>query len=291
MIFQNHVAMRQAKVLSCKSLLAILGIAISLFSFSQNATAVSVNFSSIEMALANPENFADDATFDQKQQGMNALWVDWQTQMFEYNMPFIEIANGSDQTLSISEFRMTIGDTDYQFSNEFKHKNKTNSFPFAANGEYAIAGYSTPDIPFTSSIENGGDVLVLNFGNGGLKPGEVVRFQVDINADDLGLGMMSFAPYTEIFFNKDGVPGVIDPNNSIVAFEFVEDVAGISAQLPNYQVIHAVDVEDPRDHADMQMIDLLPPLDLTGEIPEPTSLTLLGIAGLGAACCRRRRNR
>ncbi len=266
------------------SLIAILGLGMA-----HNAAAVTVNFSNIEMALANPENFADDATPDQKMAGMNTLWVGWQTQVYEYNMPFIEVAN-TNANLSISEFRMTIGDTNYQFSNEFLHKDKTNSSPFPANGDYAITGYSTPSIQFTSSIENGGDVLALNFGNGGLKPGEVVRFQVDINADNLDPGMMYFAPYTEVFFNKDGIIGEVEPDNSIVAIEFVEDTPGVSAQIPNYQVTHAVDALDPRDHADMQMIDLLPPLNIIEEVPEPSALILLGIAGIGATLNRRSRN-
>ena len=279
MIFQNYAAIR-SKASTYQRLIAICLFAFVTACGNQALQAASVNFSSIEIALADP---------DDKMGVMNALWGGWQTQVYEYNMPFIELANGSDETLNISEFRMSIGDTNYQFSNEFMHKDKTNAAPFPANGEYAILGYSTPDIPITSTVENGGDVLVVSFGNGGLKPGEVVRFQVDINADNLDPGMMYFAPYTEVFFNKDGIAGEVDPNNSIVALEFVEDVPGVSAQLPNYDVPNAVSIFDPRDHAQMQQIDPLPPLDLT--VPEPTSMALIGIAGLGACLRRRGSNR
>lgn len=245
----------------------------------QQTTAATVNFSSIEVALADPDN-KDDI--------MNALWTGWMNQVYEYNMPFIELANEATDTLSISEFRFSIGDTNYNFGNEFFRKEKTNASGIPVTGDYALLGESTPGIPFSSSIEDGGDTLVLSFGNGGLAPGQTVRFQVDINADDpADRDLMFFAPYTEVFFNNGD-----NADNSLVSLAFVGSDEEASAFIPNFEVPNAVSVTTPRPHSQMQMLDPLPGLQLTGNrIPEPGSLALLLIAGLGATAGQGRRNK
>lgn len=242
----------------------------------QRVEAAMVNFSSIEVALAEPDN-KDDI--------MNALWTGWMNQVYEYNMPFIELANEDTDTLNITEFRFSIGDTNYNFSNEFFNKHKTNSSGIPVTGEYALLGESTPGIPMSSSLADGGDTLVISFGNGGLAPGQTVRFQVDINADDPSDNdMMYFAPYTEVFFNNGD-----DTNNSLISLAFEGTDQEASAFIPDYEVPNAVSVTTPRPHSVMQMIDPLPGLELTGNrIPEPGSLALLAIAGLGVAFGRGR---
>lgn len=234
-----------------------------------SAQAVTINFSSLEQVLADP---------DDTNSKMSALWTGWATQLYEYNMPFIEIEN--DSAFAVERFTMTIGDENYQFSNEFLRKEDTNSYPFPADGSWAIGGYSTPDIEFTSSIADNGDQLVVDFGDGGLQPGEVVRFQVDIDRDPPGDGMMMFADYTSVFFQPSGDD---TSSNSMLSFEFDGIAQPSTLRLPNLGVSGNVAqfLQNPRPYNVMQMIDVYPGTTLD-VIPEPTTavLTLLAAAGI-----------
>jgi len=212
------------------------------------------------------------------------LWTGWLTQLYEYNMPFVELEN--DDTVPITQFTMTIGDTDYQFSNEFENKSWTNSYPYPADGSHALAGFSTPDIEFTSSITDGGDVLVIDFGDGGLQPGETVRFQVDINRDSPDSGDR-YANYTSVFFNNDDQTAGDTPNSELmVVFAPVDGMATPNGflTLPDFDT--TVDPQDPRPYSVMQPIDLFPntPFD---RIPEPTAAALLAMVAAPLAGRRR----
>lgn len=231
--------------------------------------AVTINFSSLEQVLVDPDDMLSLKA---------AMWTGWSTQVYENNMPFIEVANEADSPSPITRFTMTIGDTDYQFSNEFLRKDNTISYPFPADGTYAIAGFSTPDIEFTSSITDGGDTLVIEFGNGGLQPGELVRFQVDINKDPGSTGTRVFADYPSVFFGD---------TNSSVRVDFANPDLFAEATLPDLAVSPevAAQLANPRPYSQMQEIDIFPsiPLDV---VPEPTT-ALLACLGVGFIARRR----
>ncbi len=232
-----------------------------------SAQAATINFSSLETVLADP---------DDKNSMMTALWTGWATQLYEYNMPFIELTNESDAPAPIMSFTMTIGDEDYQFSNEFFRKGNTNSHPYPADGSWAIAGYSTPDVDFTSSIADDGNELTVDFGDVGLQPGETVRFQVDIDRDREGL--MMFADYTSVFFGKSKISldfAGIDQDPTEVTLPALPVSADVAMFLQN-----------PRPYNVMQPIDVFP--DTTIDvIPEPTTTLLASLAAIGFVARRR----
>lgn len=247
-----------------------LSVAMVLLLASVSAQAATVNFSSIETLLADPDDMMSAKT---------ALWTGWLTSLYEANMPFIEITNDADDP-AIEQFTMTIGDTDYQFSNEYQNKLWTNSYPYAADGTYALLGYSTPDVELVGSITDDGDTLVVDFGDGGLQPGETVRFQVDIDRDADAEGAMLFADYTSVFFTDDE-----DGQNSFVTMDFAgtdNDASGFLSGSPE----GGNDVQVPRPYSEEQVPPTVPPTSLD-PIPEPTSVLLLSLAALGLAARRR----
>lgn len=253
--------------------------AVAALSLAPLAGAATINFSSLETVLANPGD---------TQSKMSALWTGWATQLYEYNMPFIELANEPLAPFPIAEFRMSIGDTNYNFSNVFFRKEDTNSYPFPANGEYAITGFSTPNIEFDTRVEEGGNVLVVDFrGRGGLRQGEVVRFQVDIDRDASGPGMLMFADFPTVFFNPNG--GSDTTGNSVLTLSYIGTNQTTSDVLPNFPISSQVAgfLQNPRPYQVMQPIDVFPdrPFGFP-EIPEPAAGLLAGVA---AACVAGRR--
>ena len=244
------------------------------------SSQTTINFSSLETVLVNPMDMNNK---------MTALWTGWATQVYEYNMPYIELKNDASAPFPVATFRMSIGDTNYGFSNIFFQKESTNSYPYAANGEYALTGFSTPDLDFSTGIEDGGDTLLVDFtARGGLKPGEVVRFQVDIDRDtDIG-GMKMFADYPSVFFTPNG--GADTTGNSVVTLGYVGTSQTTSTTLPNYSMSAATTgyLTTPRPYSVMQPIDVFPDVPVGfPEIPEPTAGVLAAVA-LAAAAVRRR---
>jgi hypothetical protein len=101
-------------------------------------------------------------------------WLMWDIgyeRMICRNMPFLELTNDSTSLNPISEFRITIGDNRFNFG------------PVVDGGDSAILGSTTPGFDFSASTASGGDELIVNIGNGGLLPGEVVRFQIKLDVD------------------------------------------------------------------------------------------------------------
>lgn len=239
-----------------------------------SASAATVNFSSLETLLHAPTDMMAAKT---------ALWTGWLTQLYENNMPYIELTNGANDP-AINQFTMTIGDEDYQFSNEFKNKTWTNSYPFAADGSYALLGFSTPDVELTSSITDGGNQLVIDFGAGGLQPGETVRFQVDINADPDAEGAMIFADYTSVFFT----PNDDDGPSSFVTIDFAGTDLDASGSLTNPSIPTEVAqfFQSPRPYRTPQTPPEVPPTTFE-RVPEPTGVLLASLALVGLAARRR----
>lgn len=258
----------------CNRLLkvALLSL-VSLAWLNAPARATNINFSSLETVLADGANQAAKNY---------ALWVGWAHQIYEYNMPFVQLSVPANESRSVVEFRMTIGDTDYQFSNEYWNKQYTNSWNIPANGEHALLGATTPGFDVDSSIENSGDTLVVDFGSGGLQAGDTIRLQLDINPDP-NSGAMVFQPYTSVFFQANGGPDVT--GNSVVTITYDNgDTATVT--LPNFAIDPStlVSIDNPRPYPQMQMIDPITPFDI---VPEPTA-ALLAIMGLTMPLASRR---
>lgn len=119
------------------------------------------------------------------------MWDIPASRMAARNLPFICLTNES-ATASITEFKMTIGDQQFQFANSLM-------------GMYAKLGRETPEFGISSTVDDGGNTLVVNFLNGGLAPGQTVDFQFDIDVDAQLAG--SFYPhpdYRTVLFDMNG---------------------------------------------------------------------------------------
>lgn len=238
------------------------------------AQGVTINFSSLEIVLAEPDN---------KMAIMSASWSPYSTQLKEYNMPFIEVLNPASATNTIESFQMSIGDTNYNFSNEYFGKDKTNSAPFPADGSWALTGYSTPDVNISSSLQINGDQLLVNFDDG-LKPGEVVRFQVDINPDDpTDSNQAVLADYTSVFFNNDASDEEPVPNSEI-RIEYTDSEEFALLSLPDFDL--DFDPQTVRPYSVMQPIPTFPDVTIPA-IPEPTTALLASLALVAGAARRR----
>lgn len=197
------------------------------------------------------------------------LFASWDTayqRIANRNMPFIDVTNLSSSTGNLTEFNMTIGDTDFEFSDEYF-------------GAFIIQSDSTPDVDI-SSVTSTGDLLTLTFGNGGLAPGEVVRFGIDIDADP---GLEDAFPYPDfrlVLFDMNNMDGQGGSDNSVITalFEDPEDPtmsASASTQLEDYVVTGPESQyfnQILRPYSVMEGVDIF---DASASaIPEPATATL-----------------
>lgn len=120
-----------------------------------------MSISEKEMKLENPLDMMWDK------------WLMWDIgyqRMMCRNMPYIELRNEASSSSPITEFHLTIGDNRFNFG------------PFEG-GSLAQLGSTTPGFSLLSSTLNGGDEIVVSIGNGGLLPGQLVRFQINLDVD------------------------------------------------------------------------------------------------------------
>lgn len=152
------------------------------------------------------------------------------------NMPYFELKNDSTSPGPIKQFRLTIGDTRFNFSK-------------AAMGVYALLGSTSPFTAMTSSVNNQGDELVLDFGGNGLAQGESVRFKIDIDVDPSFAAQIYHLPdYRTVLFDMNGL-NVYDGN---VLNESTADNAHATAMFSIGDVLSAV---GPSPFADERVLD------------------------------------
>jgi hypothetical protein len=136
-----------------------------------------------ELKLEHPTDMAWDKAL---------MWDLGFQRMNDRNMPYVEVANAANSTAPITEFHMTIGDNRFNFANDHL-------------GTYALLGHTTPGFQLTSSTI-GGNELVVNIGNGGLQPGELVRFRIDLDVDAPNSGGLFEHPdFRTVLFDMNGV--------------------------------------------------------------------------------------
>lgn len=120
-----------------------------------------VRLSEKEAVLMNP----NDSTVQKA-----AMWDHPYQRIADRNMPWIEVTNAGESTAQITQFLMTIGDTDFNFSDDHF-------------GNPIFASANNPaGIDLDGDIQSSGNQLVIDFT--GFDPGETVRFRVDIDPDD-----------------------------------------------------------------------------------------------------------
>ena len=215
------------------------------------------------------------------------------------NMPYLELSNDSTSTAPITEFHLTIGDTRFHFD-------------CAELGSCAMLGKTTPDISLSSNVSaitgnassTSGDQLNLTIGNGGLLPGQVVRFKIALDPD-AGENFFAKPDYRTVLFDMNG-RNVYDGNTIV---DSSTDNATISAafKLANGTTLTAgpTPFADPsvvgveaqyynniyRHYGVMEPVDTFLVQGSANGVPEPSSLALAAIGLLFGLVARSRLRR
>jgi hypothetical protein len=230
--------------------------------------------------------------------------MDWQKylmwdlpfqRMNDRNMPYLELTNHSDSSAPITEFHLTIGDERFNFTD----KNM---------GEFAKLAKTTNNFDIDSSTLNGaGDELIVDINNGGLSPGQTIRFRIDLEVDDAYKGQFFAHPdYRTVLFDMNGLnvysgflqqfssddnakaTAIYDPTsgpNFSVGPWAVEDeiVAGPAADFYN---------DNYRKYRDNDPVRTFLVVGTSeGAIPEPGCAALVGIGVVGGLLTMRRKRR
>lgn len=211
---------------------------------------------------------------------MFSMWDTPYQRIASRSMPWIEVKNSVNSTGNLTQFSMTIGDTDYNFSKAYM-------------GDYAVISKSTPNVNLTSVVSTG-NVLTLTFGNGGIAPGELVRFGIDIDPDAGVPGLFPHPDFRLVLFDMNNMDGNGIADNSVMTATFV-DPSNLSStkiaemQLPDYTVT------GPQAQYYNQYLRpycMQEPIDVfgggTSTIPEPSSWALVGLGLVGIALRWRR---
>jgi hypothetical protein len=173
----------------------------------QNSWKVSI--SEKEMKLENPVDMAWDK------------WLMWDLgyeRMMCRNAPYIELLNEATSSSPITEFHLTIGDNRFNFG------------PVEGT-DLVMLGSTTPGFPLSANtVGNLGDELVVSIGNGGLLPGQAVRFKIKLNVDPSFAAQYaasfgaSLPDYRTVLFDMNGLnvyDGVVNTSTADNAHTFV----------------------------------------------------------------------
>ena len=213
--------------------------------------------------------------------------------MNDRNMPVLELSNvQAAGSPDIVEFKMTIGDTRFHFADDFL-------------GAGAVLGNTTPGFNLTPVISDGGNLLTIGItkqGGGGISPGELVRFKIDIDVD-AGLVDPPFfvhPDYRTVLFDMNGIQ-VYGPDPNFPPP--TEDNAQASVRFSDNttegpSVFEDATVVGPQAqffNANFRPYGIMEPVDIfeTGGgtvIPEPSS-AILSVLGLGALWLKARSRR
>lgn len=242
----------------CIATMLILGAAADRSAAQDTITSFTISLSSSEQVLAFPE---DDLVMHYQS------WDSPLQRVIERNMPFIEVANSATSTENITEFRLTIGDEDFNFADGML-------------GAFAVIGETTPNI----SIDNtsGGDVLVVTFEDEGIAPGEAARFQIDIDADP-DVTSFVYPDYRTVLFDLNGDD---DSDNAVATVIYSTDDGPLAQnrRLPDFSQDGPIYVNgNLRPYSVMEMVEYF-----SAPIPEPATAMLAATMLLGLGAVRRR---
>ena len=239
-----------------------------------------------ESALVNPE---DHATM------MGAMWDVPAQRRAERNMPWVEVENIPESTAALTEFRMTIGDERFNFSDEL-----------FANFTVISAGSDFNNV--TTSATPDRNELVVMFNGDGLAPGQKIRFRIDIGIDDDQPELMNIWPhpdYRTVLFDMNGIdawgPFPMQPmppnedDNSMARGTF--SMNGMTAMVgptafPDATVVGpqaSIFNQFFRPYHVMEDVDVFDAVDVGNPIPEPSTslLAMFGMLAVGLVAQRR----
>jgi hypothetical protein len=276
-----QAAGRHASLTMRAASLMLTAFAISAISFdaarAQTTSPFTVKISEKEMKLEHPTDMMWDK---------HLMWDLSFQRMNDRNMPYIELMNAATNTAPITEFHMTIGDSRFNFANNML-------------GTFALLGSTTPGFQLTSSTVDGNELIVM-IGNGGLQPGSLVRFKVDIAVDPPNPnGYFEFPDFRTVLFDMNGINVYDDTIQTSSADNSQSWVVFDPATGPNFSTVPVAFQDpvvpppassffndNPREWGENDPVRIF---ELGGGevIPEPTSLVLLAGMACGLAIGRR----
>lgn len=223
-----------------------------------------------------------------------ATWIPRSQMKLALRSPTLMLTNDPESAGPITEFRMTIGDTRFHFDNTLT----------MFHGEYAIPGISNPDAILSSYVEDDEDELVVTFGEG-LMQGESICIRISIDEDaDHPEVVTRELDYKNVLFDKNGIQAFdgfeVDFDNSdnamaTVTFGPLESpLEVVKAILPDTMVSESESsyyFDALRYHSSMMTATTVSFVPSEEPVPEPTSMTLALLAGLGGAVLAARRRR
>lgn len=208
-----------------------------------------------------------------------AMWDHPFQRIADRNMPWIEITNESDSTSQITQFLMTIGDIDFNFSD-------------VHFGDLVMPSDHNPaDVGLTASVEpsgpEAGNQLMVNFT--GFDPGETVRFRIDIDPDDPDA--FPHPDFRRVLFDMNGN----DPSdNSRMELHYSDGLIG-TGRLDDYPVNPLAGIFVSFEQANIRPYSWMEPVEVfelsdRTVIPEPStwSIAVLALAAAGLWSRRRR---
>jgi hypothetical protein len=162
--------------------IVVLATATSRAAAQTNSGSFTLKITEKEMKLEHPTDMMWDKYL---------MWDLAFQRMNDRNMPYIELKNDATSTAPVTELHITIGDDRFHFAND-------------ALGDYAMVGSTTHEFDLTSSAIDGNE-LVVNIGNGGLQPGELVRFKIDLDVDaEFADEFFAHPDYRTVLFDMNG---------------------------------------------------------------------------------------
>jgi len=281
-----HRALAGRRVVAGLLVLVVLAATAAPVLAQADSLAFSVRLSEKEKTLSDPGNG--------KLQNF-LMWDLGADRVMARSMPYVELRNDAAINAPITEFRMTIGDTRFHFDCQMLKS-------------CALLGKTTPGISLSSSVANGGNELVLSLGNGGLDPGEVVRFKIALGVDPAHSGFFAHPDFRTVLFDMNGVnvydgmqhtPSNVDGtlDNSALTVKFrngsVTETVG-PVRLDDYSVTSLASLyfnNNFRRYGVMEPVESFLMIGGGGVIPEPASALLLvfGLLALAWPLARARR--
>jgi len=279
----------------CSSLISTCG------KFVVAASVSATMFTALAASPANAQNSWNVSITEKELKLKNPTDPGWESwfqgdvgyqRMIERNQPYLELLNDPTSSSPITEFHITIGDNRFNFG------------PVEGTNLVKL-GRTTPGFNLTSSTVGGlGDELVVTIGNGGLLPGQLVRFKINLDVDPAYAATYaaqfgaSHPDFRTVLFDMNGVnvyDGTTKKDNSDNAAAYVVFNPGGKSETTFFEDADVAVSQYYNNHIRGGCCCQKDPVlifEIGGgtEIPEPASIAMFALA-LSAGAMLRRRSR